>query len=346
MQNTEPELITTQINRPVTTSEVDNKTVYVCVAVIIRNQQVLIAKRPEHVHQGGLWEFPGGKVEANESVEQALQREIKEELGINILSNRPLISIVHHYPDKSVCLDTYIIEDFNGRLYPENGISMGMEGQAVQWVPLEQLQQFEFPEANQAIIKAIQLPRVYVITPDLKDPEEENFYPYFEKLSQTQSLIQLRIKSLTGNSLEQVVSRCLQLIRHSNAKIMVNSSMALPESIEQDFSGVHLTRKQLFDDRFIEQYKKRFSDRLISASCHNKTEIERANFLQLDFITLSPVQKTPSHPEAAPLGWKRFGELTRLAKMPVYALGGMKSEEIEQAGQYGAQGIAGISVFR
>ena len=92
-----------------------NETVHVAVAVIVNDaDEACISLRHEHAHQGGLWEFPGGKVEAGETVEQALSREIKEELGLDILHSRPLIRIKHDYDDKSVCLHVQKITGFHG----------------------------------------------------------------------------------------------------------------------------------------------------------------------------------------------------------------------------------------
>lgn len=122
----------------------------VAVAVICRGEQVLIAKRPSHVHCGDLWEFPGGKVEASESIFSALQRECQEELGISVLEASALTQIIHHYPEKSVQLEVQRVHAFEGE--PE-----GREGQVVQWVSLSDLAQYEFPSANQEIINALSL---------------------------------------------------------------------------------------------------------------------------------------------------------------------------------------------
>ena len=124
--------------------------VHVAVGVIVDNRQhILIALRPEQIHQGGLWEFPGGKVEAGETVQQALTRELAEELGIITSHSRPLLDIRHDYGDKIVLLDVWWVEQFSGE-------PSGREGQPVQWVAVEDLSNYTFPEANQAIIKAVQ----------------------------------------------------------------------------------------------------------------------------------------------------------------------------------------------
>lgn len=125
------------------------KRVHVAVGVIINaDSEVLLALRPRDTHQGGLWEFPGGKVEARESVGEALSRELKEELGIEVLRCSPLIEVVHDYPDKSVRLDVWWVKQFQGA-------PTGREGQAIEWVRAERLHQYAFPEANEPIVDAV-----------------------------------------------------------------------------------------------------------------------------------------------------------------------------------------------
>jgi 8-oxo-dGTP diphosphatase len=125
------------------------KRVHVAVAVITNSDgYVLIAKRPDHAHQGGLWEFPGGKVEAGEHLEAALQRELREELGIELQSCQPLLEIHHDYPDKQVFLDVWTVTSFSGQAY-------GREQQAIRWVTLETLNEYDFPEANLPILQAL-----------------------------------------------------------------------------------------------------------------------------------------------------------------------------------------------
>ncbi|MFT5709914.1 MAG: 8-oxo-dGTP diphosphatase [Halioglobus sp.] len=123
--------------------------VHVAVGVILnKNQQVLIARRPMGSHQGGLWEFPGGKVETGESLEQALFRELKEELAIEVSECSALVTIEHDYGDKLVLLDVCLVREFTGD-------AVGMEGQVLQWIGLDQLREFEFPAANKPIVELL-----------------------------------------------------------------------------------------------------------------------------------------------------------------------------------------------
>lgn len=121
----------------------------VAVAVIQRRDRILIAKRPQHLHKGGYWEFPGGKQEEGEQAEQALIRECFEELAIIPSKYSPLIQIEHHYPEKSVILDVWTVTDYLG-------VPKGVEGQPLLWCPIKDLGDYQFPEANIAIISAIQ----------------------------------------------------------------------------------------------------------------------------------------------------------------------------------------------
>ena len=132
-----------------------NTSIHVAVGVIFDNQQsdqILIAKRPQHLHQGGLWEFPGGKVAAGETVDQALKRELFEELGITVTQSQPLMQVEHNYSDKQVFLDIWTVTQYSGE-------ARGLEGQQCRWVAMQQLlcteSKYQFPEANKAILEKL-----------------------------------------------------------------------------------------------------------------------------------------------------------------------------------------------
>ena len=124
------------------------KQVLVAAAAILNSKgELLIAKRPDDKHQGGLWEFPGGKVEAGEEILTALDRELYEELGIKTLAAKPLIKVSHDYSDKSVVLDVWVVTEFSGK-------AEGLEGQEVRWIAPSDIGSFTFPDANQPIVEA------------------------------------------------------------------------------------------------------------------------------------------------------------------------------------------------
>ncbi len=124
-------------------------TVHVAVGVVVdAGHRVLLTRRPEHVHQGGRWEFPGGKVEAGETLATALARELQEELGITPLRASPLLEISHDYGDKHVLLDVHVVWEFAGE-------PSAMEGQPMAWVEAAALGEYDFPEANDPIVDAV-----------------------------------------------------------------------------------------------------------------------------------------------------------------------------------------------
>lgn len=124
--------------------------VHVAVGVIVNSRgEVLLGLRHNKQHQGGLWEFPGGKVEADETVQQALARELLEEVHLQVSAANPLLKIHHNYGDKQVLLDVWTVEEFKGE-------AQGREGQPLRWVAITDLNQYQFPEANAPIVLAIQ----------------------------------------------------------------------------------------------------------------------------------------------------------------------------------------------
>ncbi|MFT4810682.1 MAG: 8-oxo-dGTP diphosphatase [Paraglaciecola sp.] len=121
------------------------KIVEVAVGVIKCDNKIFISKRAKELHQGGKWEFPGGKREANESIEDALVRELSEEIGIQVTTQSPFMLIEHDYGDKKVRLDVRLVEGFEGKAHHQ-------EGQQSLWVHISDLNKFTFPDANMPII--------------------------------------------------------------------------------------------------------------------------------------------------------------------------------------------------
>lgn len=121
------------------------------VAAVIwaKNKKILITKRPDNKPQGGFWEFPGGKIERDETPTEGLFRELKEELAISVLEMRPFVKLEHEYPERSIILDVWMVEKFTGN-------ARGNEGQTIAWVSIDQLNQYQFPEANRLIVDKLQ----------------------------------------------------------------------------------------------------------------------------------------------------------------------------------------------
>lgn len=315
-----------------------SKLVHVAVGVIYSAEgKILIAKRPDSVHQGGLWEFPGGKVDSGESIVQALVRELREELNIDVLASEPLIQIRHHYPDKSVLLDVHRITRFSGT-------ACGNEGQPIQWVDATQLAQFEFPAANRPIISAINLPPCYAITGPLID-ERSFIAQVADVLAAGVGILQLRIPGFSLSRHQDLFCAIADLTAHHTVQLQINSSVEVFRQIQTEFPllkvGLHLNRHEaakLVARPFA-------SDVLMGVSCHDAQEIEQAQAIGADYLLLSPVKQTASHLETAPLGWAEFARLVELANVPVYALGGVVEADVNLARANGAQGVASISAW-
>ena len=303
--------------------------IHVAAGVLIDAQgRVLLARRHDDAHQGGLWEFPGGKCEPNEPVERALARELHEELGIELLSHRPLIRIAHHYADRSVLLDVHRVDRWQGEPH-------GREGQPLAWVEPGQLGDYPMPAADKPIVQAIRLPDRYLITP----PEVADEAQFLQRLEQALAsgirLLQFRVFDLTRERWSALATQAAALCTQHRAQLMLNAD---PRSgIDLGAAGLHLS------SALLHQIDRRPPGvGLLAASCHTAKDLAQAQRIGADLAVLSPVLPTRSHPDATPLGWERFSQLVDEAAIPVYALGGMRAELLPQAWQAGAQGVAGI----
>lgn len=306
------------------------KLVHVAVGVIWRDGRILIARRPDDAHQGGLLEFPGGKVEPGEGVQQALARELLEETAVSVSPEalEPLIRIRHDYGDKEVLLDVWQTHDSTGSPH-------GVEGQPVFWLAPEALIASDFPAANRPIINAIRLPRQLAITGDADTTGDaiERCVRGFEH--QAPPLVLLRLPSLASEAYTGAAGQCLQ--RLPETSVVVHDRPELVADLP--VAGVHLSwrRAASLTERPVPE------DHWFGVSCHNADELAHSAAIGADYATLGPVLPTPSHPEAEGMGWDRFTELADRAVLPVYALGGIGPDHLDRSIQAGAQGIAGIS---
>ena len=298
----------------------------VAVAVLIRSDgAALLARRPESKVYSGYWEFPGGKVEPGEPVLDALKREIREELGVEIGRAYPWITRVFVYPHATVRLHFHRVTSWQGE-------PRALDHQAIAWRRPDAVELGPLLPANGPVLRALSLPSEYAIT-RAGELGEGPFLSRLEaRLRGGLRLVQVREKSLAREALTRIAGRVLALARAHGAKVLVNSDVELARGVGLD--GVHLTAEQLGS------VSARPDVPWCGASCHSSEELRRAEALGADFAVLGPVHATPSHPDASPLGWKRFGEIANGASIPVYALGGIVPGDLEQAMSCGAHGIA------
>lgn len=332
------------------------KFVHVAVGVIFDSSdnkgKILIAKRAEHQHQGGLWEFPGGKVEPGESIQIALQRELEEELGLqsSIEDMYPLITIPFHYPDKSVLLDVWTVhnaKDFKQAISEESKGKgfFGKEGQPLLWVEPAELADYEFPVANKAIIDALTLPRKIVISQDSNNPEIILRQIANTLKNHTDIWINLRAPSLDQMEYTQLAMQLYGICHEAGSQLIWNCPLDWYQVAFAD--GLHLSVANYMEinPAKVENVERPIpTHQWLSMACHNLPELEVAQELA-DYVLVSPVHETNTHPQANALTWSGFKVITDKARIPCYALGGMKESEVEPCLQSGGQGIAGISCF-
>jgi len=330
------------LNNPINKTKI----VEVAAAVLQRpDGSFLLAQRPADKIWAGYWEFPGGKIEAGETPYHALVRELREELGIEVETAYPWITRVFTYPHATVRLNFFRVTAWRGELHPH-------EGQEFAWqCPLSLALSPEEPlsptlsrkrergqinvapilPANAPILRALELPAVYAIS-NAAELGMEPFMTRLEaRLSEGLKLVQLREKNLARDELRELARRVVVLVHAHGARVLLNGDVALAQEVGAD--GVQLTAVQLAGLR------ERPAVDWCAASCHNAEELRRAEALGCDFVLLSPVLPTLSHPGAPHMGWENFAVMAAGSSIPVYALGGLTRDNMQAAWQHGAHGI-------
>ena len=291
--------------------------------------RVLLNRRTEHSDLAGLWEFPGGKREPGETSEQALSRELHEELGIEADVGDWLMDVPQCYPDKDLVLEVRHIRSWKGT-------PRGREGQAITWVAPEKLERYSMPPADQPVVAALRQPDRYLITPAPGD-DEADLQRWSEQLRQAVAAGHARIQLRLPMQHPRRQALCEAVVhRHRQpGRWLLNRDIELARSLGV---GVHLGAEQL--DAL--QKRPLPAGQLVAASCHDLSQLQAAQRLGCDFVVLGPVQATSSHPGVDPMGWERFAELRAQVALPIYALGGLGLDDITTARRHGAQGIAAI----
>ncbi|MHB1141680.1 MAG: Nudix family hydrolase [Sulfuricaulis sp.] len=301
----------------------------VAVAVLQRDDgRVLLAQRPAGKPWEGYWEFPGGKIEHGEAVERALARELHEELGIDPDRAYPWVTQEYAYPEKKVRLHFYRVLAWHGQLH-------GREGQDMSWENPVAVNIGPLLPANDKVLRALSLPSFYAIT-NAKKYGATEFMPRLKAaLEKGVRLVQVREHDMDPEQIEDFARRVVALAHEHDARVLINGDEALAVRCGAD--GVHLPGERLM------RLKQRPATRIWAASCHDAAELAQAAAMEADFAVLSPVLPTPTHPDAAGMGWEKFAALMKNYPLPVYALGGMKPELLDTAMRHGAHGISLLS---
>ena len=299
----------------------------VAAAVIERpDGAFLLAQRPEGKPYAGYWEFPGGKIEPGEEVRSALARELKEELGIDVLEAAPWITRVYAYTHATVRLHFWRVTRWDGE--PQR-----LEDQDIKWQRVEAPDVSPMLPANAPVLAALALPAVMVISDAASMGIDDWIRALSTRAMEERLLVQIREKGMDRQKLQHLVSRALARASGLGSRLVLNSDCgSLPQC-----DGVHLTAKALMASTA------RPPGALVGASCHDAREVEHAASLGLDYAVVGPVKETRSHPAARPIGWEAFASLTADRPMPVYAIGGLTRADLGEARRRGAHGVALLS---
>lgn len=291
--------------------------------------RILLNRRTENRDMAGLWEFPGGKREEGESSEQALVRELREELGIEAEVGDWIMDVPQLYPDKHLRLEVRHIRSWKGS-------PRGREGQAITWVAPDKLSRYSMPPADLPVVAALRHPDRYLITPEPDADEDAAHQDWYARLARALEAGVRRVQLRTPTSPARIALAEQAVARHrSGVQWLLNRDIELARRLGV---GVHLGGEQLLQL----EARPLPADQLVAASCHDLAQLQAAQRLGCDFAVLGPVQATDSHPGSPPMGWDTFETLRAQVSLPLYALGGLHPNDITQARRHGAQGIAAI----
>lgn len=298
------------------------------VAAVLKDAQgrVLVTQRPAGKPLAGYWEFPGGKIESGEQPFAALQRELQEELGLDVQQARPLLQLSHEYAERRVELDIW-------RVTRWHGVPCAHESQAIAWVKPDELSRRRLLPADTPVVQRLCLPPYMLVTPS---PEgETGFLMTLERrLAEGREFVQFRGPELPERQYGMIAMEVIRLCREYGARVVLNAEPELARQLGAD--GAHLNRARLgtLARRPLPQ------EFLVGASCHEAADIHRAVQQSLDYVVLGAVRPTASHPGRKPLGWQTFAELAAESSVPVYAIGGLTPAELDTVRAQGGYGLA------
>jgi 8-oxo-dGTP diphosphatase len=303
-------------------------TVGVAAAVLRRaDGRVLLACRPASKVYAGYWEFPGGKVEPGETEQQALVREIREELAIEVTACRPWVTQIYAYPHATVRLQFFIVTAWEGE-------PQAVEHSALSWQRPQAIDLAPLLPANGPILRGLLLPEEYAISNAAEVGREAFLQALRRRVAGGLRLLQLREIAYSPEAMTELAEAVMGILHPYGGKLLINNDIALAHRVRAD--GVHLTARQAASLR------ERPDLALVGVSCHNRDELEQAQRLAADFAVLGPVQRTATHPEREPMGWQAFAQAISGSSIPVFALGGLQRSDCNLAWQHGAHGLAMI----
>ncbi len=290
--------------------------------------RVLLAERPPGKHLAGFWEFPGGKLEAGELPIEALARELREELGIELQSAQPLIRVPWTYDDRRLVLDAWRVDRWLGT--PQS-----LEGQALQWCYPMAIDPERMTPADRPILHALRLPATCAVMPEgvTIDQREAWLERIHGAFGHGLRLLQLALPLWSVKSVREFAQVLLPAARKHDAQLLLDGDI---DGARRLGIGVQLSSAQCISlsERPLPWHQ------LIGVSCHDASHLAKATQLRADFATLP---QNSSAAESArvdgPHAWSVFQSAAEGASLPVYALGGLGTSDMNLATRHGAQGI-------
>ncbi len=290
--------------------------------------RVLLAERPPGKHLAGFWEFPGGKLEIGELPLEALARELREELGLELQSAQPLIRVPWTYDDRRLVLDAWRVDGWLGT--PQS-----REGQALQWCDPMTIDPESMTPADRPILQALRLPATYAVTPaDVVFHQREVWLERIRvAFASGLSLLQLHLPLWPVEAVREFARDLLPAAHSHDVKLILDSDI---EGARLLGIGVQLSSEQCM--RLLERPLP--WRQLIGVSCHDASQLAAATRIRADFATLPLViRQVTGLGFDAPQAWSAFQSAAEGASLPVYAAGGLSPLDTKQAKRNSAQGI-------
>ena len=292
--------------------------------------RLLVSLRPEGKPWPGFWEFPGGKIDPGETPEQALVRELWEELGITVTAPEPFRVLEYTYPERTVRLHFFRVRHWTGTAH-------GREGQEVRWLYPWEIPALECLPANfcmtaAVLAEALPQPPLCLIADPGRVPLPDFQRALEVALGAGLRWLVLRCKAVPDDSsADELAALCAGALARG-AQVYLNHPDPLPDWPR---SGRHLTQAQL--DAGMRP------DAAFGVSCHDAAGLQRAARLGARYAFLSPIFPTSSHPGAEALGPQAFAAMAAESSLPLIALGGMTAARVPEALAAGACGVAVLS---
>jgi 8-oxo-dGTP diphosphatase len=294
------------------------------VAGVVRGKdgKILICLRPKHLDQGGLWEFPGGKRESGEARFEALWRELKEELNIEITRATPLLRLSHRYATKTVDLDVWDVSRWKGQ-------AIGAEGQLIEWVSPSALQNYDFPAANRTIIYAARLPRVISSIPDLAESPSKIIVQTEAWLNAGVRCFLARLRDIDLFVERSVLAEIAEVLRGFDAKLLLIRTPAITPN--PAVAGGDSTVRRVAE--------KLVCDVIACSICCNEREVAQVEATGAELMLIGPVYSAGTELDGDQIGWNETARLVAKASTPAYGSGGLQPHDVQHAINAGCQGV-------